>query len=143
MLQRPRALQHRVSLRIVLAGVARHASSAMNVARRRVRTCLTIVSGIVLLLTCLAWGRSKQYEDVISYWRELQSPADERLVSDQRHWRNVTVELAWGSVYIQRGTYAYDEPRRETLRWHATPLADTIWGCSPARPDVTYALAGF
>ncbi len=115
----------------------------MTSSRLRLRTCAMIASATVLVLTCVAWERSKRFEDVFTYWRPMEPSARDRLATPNPHWRNITVELAWGAVYFQRGTYAYGGPPRERVRWRATPLFETLWGCSPASPDVRYALAGF
>ncbi|MGB7158434.1 MAG: hypothetical protein WBD40_10245 [Tepidisphaeraceae bacterium] len=110
--------------------------------RFRLRTYTMITSTILLVLSCAAWARSKRFEDVFTHRRLLDVPRETQLVHGHDHWRNLKVELVYGAVYLQRGTYAYGK-QQSGFEWRSCPIMELAFRCSPARPDVRYELAGF
>ena len=115
----------------------------MTALRSRLRRWTMVASAALLVLTCAAWVRSERFKDTLSHWQELDVPHELRLVPDHAHWRHVTVELAHGALYVQRGIYAHGSAPAAGFKWSSMPVAFELFLCSPATPDVRMTVAGF
>ena len=115
----------------------------MKSPRLLARRCAMGGSALLLVLTCLAWAHSVRFRDIASHWRELDLPPQQRLVPGHAQWRNVTIELDHGEVYVEHAIYAYGTAPVPGFQWNSTPNMWEIFGCSPAAPDMKVAAAGF
>jgi hypothetical protein len=116
----------------------------MSFPRSLARRSAMVGSMLLLAVTCAAWAHSARFKDTISHWRALNLPPEQQLVPGHAHWRNLTLEIDRGDVYVQRATYAYGtSPPELGFAWSSTPVQWELFLCSPASPDFRISAAGF
>jgi hypothetical protein len=109
----------------------------------RLRQGTLVASAMLLVLTCVAWVHSRWFNDTLSHWRKLDLPPQQRLVPDQAHWRQLSIELKRGVLFVERGIYAYGSSPDPRFHWSSISYDWEVFQCSPARPDVSIEAGGF
>ena len=115
----------------------------MATTRRQLRRGALVFSCILVVFACAAWVRSAWVIDTMVYNAALQVNADGQFVAGRPHWRTISVELQRGALLFERGTYAYESTPTFGFTWRSHSRLVELFLCSPARPDVSVAMAGF